>query len=225
MYSRVLNGEERTFGVSGKLWNGVLVMYDAESDSLWTQIDGRAIQGEATGTRLEHVESFFTTWKEWVNAHPDTEVLARAVDAEPIHESRYAEYLEDPERLFLPELSEGLGGIEPKDLVFGVTVAGESWAVTEGVLARDELVQAVVGGTFIAIAFDPQSRTARAFVSELDGHPRLLQVLPRTSPFVVVRDAATGETFDPGSLPSLRLDRAYWYAWSRSHRGSRILAD
>ena len=76
MYSREIDGEVRSFGVSGRLWHAVLVMYDRETESFWTQIDGRAIRGEETGRRLEHVPSTFTTFGAWLDAHPDT--LAQA---------------------------------------------------------------------------------------------------------------------------------------------------
>jgi len=221
----MISGESRRFGVSGKLWNGVLVMYDAESDSLWTQIDGRAIQGSAIGTRLEHVDSVFTTWAHWVDMHPDTEVLARDPEAEPVAASHYEEYLEDPERLFFPELAEGLGGIAPKDLVFGVTVAGEAWAVSESVLAHDGIVQAEVGGEWVTVVYDRERMATRAFTSAPGERAALLQAIPGVSPYRQVMDVATGEVRSPADMTSLRLDRAYWYAWSRSHLGSRILAD
>lgn len=225
MYSRNVDGEERSFGVSGKLWNGVLVMYDRESDSLWTQVDGRAIQGEELGTRLEHVDSVFTTWKQWVTLHPDTEVLARDPDVEPMTASHYADYLDDPDKLFFPELGTDLGGIAPKDLVFGVTVADESWAVSEAVLAKDGIVQAKVGGAWVTVVYDRQSSAARAFTGGPHGRPALLETIPGTSPTEGVRDLTSGAVVRPQDLESIRLDRAYWYAWARSHLGSRILAD
>ena len=53
MYSRRVGDATAEFGVSGKLWHGVLVMFDRETQSLWTQLDGRAIEGENQGLRLE----------------------------------------------------------------------------------------------------------------------------------------------------------------------------
>lgn len=225
MYSRKIGGQERNFGVSGKLWNGVLVMYDRETDSLWTQVDGRAIQGDSVGVSLEHVDSVFTTWENWLALHPDTDVLARDPNADPLSNSHYADYLDDPDKLFFPELGEGLGGIAPKDLVFGVTVASESWAVSESVLAEDGLVQASVGGAWVTVVYDPTSLATRAFTGGPAGRPTLLQVIPGVSPLERLLDVATGEVLAPADMPSLRLDRAYWYAWARSHLGSRILAD
>ncbi|ERH11674.1 MAG: protein of unknown function (DUF3179), partial [halophilic archaeon J07HB67] len=72
---RTVAGEPTRFGVSGLLWNSDLVMYDAATDSLWSQIAGTAIRGRRTGHRLALVPSEITTLGDWRTAHPDTQVL------------------------------------------------------------------------------------------------------------------------------------------------------
>lgn len=72
---RRIGGETRTFGVSGFLFNANLVLYDRETDSLWSQLLARAIRGPETGTRLSLSVSTLTTWAAWQDQHPDTEVL------------------------------------------------------------------------------------------------------------------------------------------------------
>jgi hypothetical protein len=72
---RRVDGEETRFGVSGKLWRNDLVMYDAKTGSLWSQILATAIRGEETGTTLDLVPSTLTTWGAWREAHPGTSVL------------------------------------------------------------------------------------------------------------------------------------------------------
>ena len=49
-----------TFGVSGKLVNSNLIMYDRATDSRWPQIFGKAITGSLRATRLEE---FPKNWK------------------------------------------------------------------------------------------------------------------------------------------------------------------
>ena len=49
MYSRIVNCKEHTFGVSGKLIMNALVMYDHQTDSLWSQFLGEAVQGASGG--------------------------------------------------------------------------------------------------------------------------------------------------------------------------------
>ena len=46
MYDREVEDKELTFGVSGKLIRNVLVMYDRETESYWSQLLGEAVDGE-----------------------------------------------------------------------------------------------------------------------------------------------------------------------------------
>ena len=61
-FERVLDGETTEFGVSGKLHNTDLVMYDRETESLWQQITGEAIVGERIGDRLTQLPFFGLSW-------------------------------------------------------------------------------------------------------------------------------------------------------------------
>ncbi|KKK46955.1 hypothetical protein LCGC14_3160060 [marine sediment metagenome] len=76
-YEGKINGEEVEFGTSGKLYNSNLVMYDRKTDSYWTQIDGLAIVGELTGTRLTPISIDTVVWQDWKEAHSDSEVLSQ----------------------------------------------------------------------------------------------------------------------------------------------------
>jgi hypothetical protein len=69
------------FGVSGKLLNSNVVMYDRASDSFWSQITGVAIDGPARGQFLDEVRVIWTTWGRWKSRHPQTQVLSRQTGA------------------------------------------------------------------------------------------------------------------------------------------------
>ena len=60
MYSREIDGKVYDFGVSGKLIMNVLVMYDRQTKSLWSQLLGKAVQGPLKGTELDFLPSFQT---------------------------------------------------------------------------------------------------------------------------------------------------------------------
>jgi hypothetical protein len=218
VYSR--NGSDGGFGVSGKLWNGVLVMYDRGTESFWTQIDGRAIEGPRTGERLDHVPSTFTTWSAWVEAHPDTLVLEKPEEIRGWEHSRYEGYLADPERLFLPELSEGLGGVGVKDVVFGVRLGDAQLAVTEDLLRERGVVNGVVGKVPVAwVRFAPTGRVG-VYSRRRGGSVVLLEAAGGEGQ---VRDVLTGRVLHVDQLDALRVDRAFWYAWKRTHPGSLVL--
>lgn len=201
------------------LWNGVLVIVDRETNTLWTQLDGRAIDGSNKGVRLSHRESTFTTWSRWKAMHPDTTVLVKDPDERDATGSAYAEYFADPERLFLPELAEGLGGtVAAKENVFGMTRNGEALAITEALLEEVGVVNAVVGGVPVAWIRDPASGQVRGV--ERVFAERIVVLVRRQG---VLVDSLTGEPLDIDRLPRTRVDRAFWYAWRRSHPGSLVL--
>ena len=84
-----------TLGVSGKLLNSNVVMYDRASDSHWSQIAGVAIDGPAKGRSLEEVRVIWTTWARWQARHPHTRVLTRETGA-------LRNYNRDPYGSYLP---------------------------------------------------------------------------------------------------------------------------
>jgi len=67
---------ETELGVSGRLVNSNLIMYDRESDSYWSQILGAAIDGPHAGAGLKEFRVVWTTWEQWRQRHPETRVLS-----------------------------------------------------------------------------------------------------------------------------------------------------
>ncbi len=65
------------FGVSGRLYKSDLVMYDRQTGSFWSQIEGRAIIGPLAGKRLEYVPAEMMTWQKWQELYSVAWVLAR----------------------------------------------------------------------------------------------------------------------------------------------------
>ena len=55
--------QEPTFGVSGLRYRGNLLIFDPETESLWSQIRSEAVTGPLTGTRLAVLPSTLTTWE------------------------------------------------------------------------------------------------------------------------------------------------------------------
>ncbi len=66
----------RTYGVSGLLYNSDVLLYDRQTGSLWSQIRSQAVSGPLKGTGMPAVVTAHTTWRDWLNRHPDTLVLS-----------------------------------------------------------------------------------------------------------------------------------------------------
>ncbi|WP_254769320.1 DUF3179 domain-containing protein [Salinilacihabitans rarus] len=75
VYERTVDGRRVEFGVSGKLADDDLVMYDRETGSEWKQSTGECIAGEFEGRRLTVRPAATTTWETFRDRHPDGVVL------------------------------------------------------------------------------------------------------------------------------------------------------
>jgi len=64
-----------TFGVSGKLRNSDMVMYDHQTQSWWQQAVGQAIVGDLTGTTLKTLPTWMESWAEFRARNPDGLVM------------------------------------------------------------------------------------------------------------------------------------------------------
>lgn len=76
-FDRRVNGRVLTFGVSGKLRNSDMIMYDRETQSWWQQAIGEAIVGDLTGARLKQLPTWMESWAEFKARNPDGLVMAQ----------------------------------------------------------------------------------------------------------------------------------------------------
>lgn len=74
-FSAELNGKMLDFGVSGLLYNSDVLLYDRDTQSLWSQIMGQAVSGQLVGQKLTTIALSHTTFGAWLQEHPDTLVL------------------------------------------------------------------------------------------------------------------------------------------------------
>ena len=50
-------------------------MFDHQTESLWSQFLGEAVDGQFAGTKLEFIPAMLIDWANWVEMHPDTKAL------------------------------------------------------------------------------------------------------------------------------------------------------
>jgi hypothetical protein len=77
VFDRRVAGRPRRFGVSGLLYRSDLLMYDRDSESLWSQISAEAVTGRLLGQRLRLLRARVEQWGRWRREHPGTTVLSR----------------------------------------------------------------------------------------------------------------------------------------------------
>ena len=112
------------FGVSGLLYNSDVLLYDRNTESLWSQIMGKAVAGKLKGTLLPQIPVTHTSWKDWVKNHPDTMVLSRDTGSRRNYrDSPYAGY-EKTRRLYFKVSHKSPANYHPKERVIGVEING-----------------------------------------------------------------------------------------------------
>ena len=57
-----------------------MVMADRQTNSIWSHLDGAAIEGPLTGTEMDFIPLIHTTWEEWQTLHPETTVISYATE-------------------------------------------------------------------------------------------------------------------------------------------------
>jgi hypothetical protein len=156
VYSRKVDGKEFTFGVSGMLYKANVLMYDRQTESLWSQVRREAVTGPMTGTKLKVLSSTLTTWQKWLKKHPQTEVLStdtgynRDYSKDP-----YADYYESRKGFF--SLFKPGPGEEEKALVVGITMGGSTRAYPLELLRQKNILTDNLGGTALTLTYDPKS--------------------------------------------------------------------
>ncbi len=76
VFDRRVDGRLLTFGVSGKLRNSNLIMFDRETESWWQQFGGEAIVGEYTGKKLSKVVSWTESLADFTARNPEGLIMA-----------------------------------------------------------------------------------------------------------------------------------------------------
>lgn len=76
-FKRRIEGRALRFGVSGLVYNSAALLYDHETESLWSPLEGEAIAGELAGTEIERVVIRQETLIQWLQRAPESLVLTR----------------------------------------------------------------------------------------------------------------------------------------------------
>jgi hypothetical protein len=168
VYDRQIDGRADTFGVSGKLYQSNLLMFDRTSESLWSQIGAAAVTGSRNGRRLVQLPSIETTWASWRRRHPATLVLSPSTGASRDYDlDPYSGY-QARQRMMFPVTPDDRR-LAPKEMVVGIAQGGESLAIPFRLLKmRAEPVALKLAGYQFTVRFDAAGESAEVL---RDGRP------------------------------------------------------
>ena len=182
-FDPLVNGSAYTFGVSGLLYQSDLLMYDHQTESLWSQIDMEAVAGPMIGTKLTHIFLDHTTWGEWRARHSTTLVLStktgsfRNYDSDP-----YGDYA------------------QRRDLMFDVQHFDPSYPTKEWVLGIE------IDNTFKAYPFSELEKVSQLLIDQVNGQTVHIHFIPRAN-------SASITAADGKPLPSIMAYWFAWYTF------------
>ncbi len=228
MYAREINGQEFSFGVSGKLIRNVLVMYDRQTESYWSQLIGEAVAGEMVGTKLEFLPSWMMPWSEWMALHPDT--LALDKNGRRGGRDSYASYYNSGQAGVIGEQNVD-ERLLTKEFVLGVEVGETAVAYPFRVLNDEPIVNDTVNDTDLLVFFDPDSATSAVYNRSVDGQTLTFE---SGADAFTLTDNETDSTWDmltgtavDGPLAGTTLDRikstqVFWFGWTDFHPDTQL---
>ncbi|MGQ9667050.1 MAG: DUF3179 domain-containing protein [Anaerolineae bacterium] len=164
-----IGGRRLSFGVSGLLYNSDLLLYDRDTQSLWSQILGKAITGPMKGTLLTAVPLDHTTWADWRERHPQTWVLSEDTGHRRDYaRDPYAGYEKLPDIYFPVRFR--AQGYHPKERVLGLVLDGQAkaWPFVELAKAGGTITD-TLAGQVLHIRHDARHGSARAY--DANGRP------------------------------------------------------
>lgn len=245
-YDRRVDGQVLEFGTSGLLWNSALVMYDRQTETLWSHFTGQGIVGELTGTEIDVFPVATVPWGAWRDAHPDGLVLSRDTGFDRSYgRNPYPGYDDVTSQPFLFE-GDVDGRYTAMTRIVGVEIGDDALGVPLITLQEERVVEADVGGTDIVIFWEPGTVSAldasdvaggddigatAVFLPAVDD-----QALTFSATDTGFADTETGSTWNlfgqalDGPLVGSTLEAiphvdTFWFAWSAFRPDSEIIEE
>jgi len=202
VYAGKVKGKKRTLGVSGRLMKSNLVMFDEETDSLWSQILGEALHGKAKGERLDMLPAVFVGFGTWKRKHPKTKVL----DLELVRARSWHFTTDDLDAGFSMQRGRKL------ELGIGLRHGKDTLLVPMSLLHKKQRIETSVAGIPLELVWDAKEKAA--FVYRM---PKQEAPSPRAAPKSRPLPQPNREPFP--YLPT------YLSAWKRYYPKGRVYAE
>jgi len=161
VFSSKAKNENLIFGVSGLLYNSDVLLYDRQTQSLWSQILSRAVVGPFNGVNLDMLPAAHTTWRDWKRRYPNTLILSTDTGfRRDYSKSPYSGYRQSKRLMFPVEYKNKK--YRNKEMILGVTINGVNKAYPFSELAKSGQAQFtdVIGSKNLMIKWSKEEQYA-----------------------------------------------------------------
>ena len=150
---RASDGNTYTFGSSGFLFRSNKLMYDRQTNTLWNQLTGEPVLGKLAGTetRLALLPVVLTTWQDWVEQHPDTQVLSIDTGFSRSYDpgAAYGDYYADKGTMF--PVWQRSKALPDKARIYALQIDGLPKAYELTALTEERVLNDVLGETALVL--------------------------------------------------------------------------
>jgi hypothetical protein len=156
-----IDNKRRTFGVSGLLYNSDVLLYDRQTESLWSQIMMEAVSGPLVGEKIEMVPTMNTSLSEWKKKYPDTWVLTENTGYQRDYSRDPYSGYEESEQLYF-DVDKKDARFHPKESVIGIEIKGKfkAYPFSELEKFKNGSLKDQFQGQELVINFNKDSRSA-----------------------------------------------------------------
>lgn len=236
-YDSMVGGRRRGFGTSGLLYRSNKLMFDEETMSLWSTLEGKPVVGPLvdTGLQMTSHPAVTTTWGEWRAEHPDTTVLSLETGYKRDYSegAAYRDYFSNDRLYFQVSKTDQRLKNKAEVLVMQVRPAagGESQPVA---IVADFLKDTPVfhfeaaGRRLLAVT----SRQGANRVYALGRHPVVFpsraasgELVDTTGRAWNVTEASLALVDGAVSLPRVVAHRAFWFGWYAQYPETLLLGN
>ncbi len=77
VYDRVVDNKQLTFGMSGLIYRADILLYDKETNSLWSRFLDESVAGPSQGQPIFDLPYRITSLAEWKQLYPESTVISR----------------------------------------------------------------------------------------------------------------------------------------------------
>ena len=158
VFDRRVDNKVLSFGVSGLLYRSDVLMYDRESESLWTQLGMKGVSNTALNKKLKWLPSVHMTWSSWKKAFPNGQVLSTDTGYKRHYAGQaYASYFASKYAMFpVPDSRKEL---PDKDKVIGLIINGKAKAYPTKRLLKENTIIDSIDKTKITIQYNPSTKS------------------------------------------------------------------
>lgn len=231
MWEATIDERPLKFHLAG-INNQNFIMRDQETGTWWQQVTGDAILGPLKGRRLNlvlHDELSLAVWK---SEHADGRVLRPDERVASAGHYAPADWEERIGRMPVVTATDEDSPLEPRALVVGVNINGQSKAYPLEVLRQQRLIIDSVGGVPILVVLGSDNKSVRGFERKVG--ERELEFFAKTvSDAACLIDSKAGSEWDfagralKGPLAGRQLQKVfvlkdYWFDWKAYHPDTAI---